>query len=330
MPATIRDRLRVVAQASAPSPAGKQSYRAPYPESADAACPASGIGCETRPAKPLVCLRYRVLVTLTFAGSWIAIALVVPVLPAHGQVLIRELKVDGNKRLTESAIMAASGLRVGADVAPAELDSTARRLIDTGLFTAVNYTTQPSAVDASSGYSVTLVVKEEIARLPVVLDIPGVDSERLWTELVGSSLLDRVIPSQKAADAYYVRELESFLSREGRPEHLAIQDETDLSTHRSVAVVQPVNRPLVSDLRFEGNKAVSTRAIRERILKLTVGNAFSERDFRRILDLNVRPMFEKKGLLDVRFREVRTSSSGAGKIVVTTTIDEGQISRRRS
>jgi hypothetical protein len=129
----------------------------------------------------------------------LAITLLVPVFPAHGQILVRGLRVDGNRRLKESAIAAASGLRVGAEITRDDLDSAAHRLADTGLFTAVNYRYAPGGVDASNGYSVTLIV-----------------------------------------NAYYVRELEFFLSREGHPEHLTIQDETDLSTHQSVRDFQVI------------------------------------------------------------------------------------------
>jgi hypothetical protein len=94
------------------------------------------------------------------------------------------------------------------------------------------------------------MVEEETANQAVVIDIPDVDSERLWTQLRGSSLLDRVIPSQQAASSYYVSELELLLSQEGRPVHLKMQDEAERhggplsSTHQMVAVIQPVNRPL--------------------------------------------------------------------------------------
>jgi outer membrane protein insertion porin family len=84
----------------------------------------------------------------------------------------------------------------------------------------------------------------------------------------------------------------------------------------------------LADLRFEGNAAVSTQAIRERILKLADGKAFSEREFRQILDLNIRPMFEEKGLLAVNFRDVGTwPGSSDGEVLVTTTIEQGRVWR---
>ena len=210
----------------------------------------------------------------------------------------------------------------------ADLDSAAGRLLGTGLFTVVNYQCLPDDVDGSHRYSVKLIVDEEIARQPVVLDIPGVDSQQLWAQLIGTTLLDRVMPSQQAAVDYYVSELESFLSRQGHPVHLKVQDEIDSSTKLTVAVIQPADRPLVTDLRFEGDTAVSTSTIRERILKLVGGSAFSERQFRRILDLNVRPMFEERGLLAVAFPEVRaTPGSGDREALVTTTIDQGRVWR---
>ena len=102
-------------------------------------------------------------------------------------------------------------------------------------------------------------------------------------------------------------------------------DESDLATHAALLVIQPADRPLVTDIGFEGNSTISAQAIKDRVLKLIAGNSFSERDFRRILDLNVRPMFEEKGILQVTFPAVRTVNSGDAKVAVTTAIEEGRV-----
>jgi outer membrane protein assembly factor BamA len=269
------------------------------------------------------------LVTIrTLTGSLFAILLFGFAFPAGGQILLRELRVQGNGRLKEAAIIAASGLRRDTDISRGDLDAAAQRLSNTGLFTAVNYSYAPLPVPDGStpgsptGYSVTLTVVEERATQTVVLDIPGVDSQQVWTQLIGNSLLDRVIPSQQTASVYYIRELESFLSKAGQTGHLIAQEEADLITRQSSIVIQLADAPVITDLRFEGNMTVSTQAIRDKVFPLTAGNRFSERDFRLILESNVRPMFEENALLQLAFSSVRATGAGNGKVIVTTTIDE--------
>jgi len=244
-----------------------------------------------------------------------------------GQTQIQEIRTEGNHRLKEPAIVAASGLHLKADATGAELDAAAQRLFATGLFTGVNYRYAPRGSGATAGVLVTLVVTEAATGSTVLIDIPGVDPDQFWKQIEGdtSSLLDRTIPPTPEAAAFYVRQIEAALGKSGRTERLTTQDEVDLVTHKTMLVVQAADRPLITDIGFEGNAAVSTQAIRDHIQKLTVGNSFSERDFRKILDLNVRPLFEEKGFLEVSFPVVRLKDGGDAKSVVTTEINDGRL-----
>ncbi len=225
-----------------------------------------------------------------------------------------------------SAVVAASGLRVNSQVTRADLDKAAQRLFDTGLFTAMNYRYAPIGKDASPGQLVTFIVTEEAARASVVLDIPGIEPEQMWAQLLGdSSLMDRVIPSSEAATAYYLHQIEDALARAGRTEKLTTADEADLATKAAFVIVQPLNKPAIADISFEGNQAVPTQAMRDRILKITVGRSYSEREFRLVLDSNIRPIFEEKGLLSVAFPTIRTTGAGDGSVSVITAIDDGRV-----
>ena len=63
----------------------------------------------------------------------------------------------------------------------------------------------------------------------------------------------------------------------------------------------PANPPKVADVRFEGAHALSAAALRDAVARLVVGNRYSEREFRQVLDLNVRPLYEDRGYLKVEF-----------------------------
>ena len=156
--------------------------------------------------------------------------------------------------------------------------------------------------------------------------IPGVEPEQIWTQIpADSSLIGHMTPATQAANTYYVRQIEAALTNIGRSQRLTAQDESDLKTRAMRVIVQPLARPAITDIRFEGNITISSKSLRNRILKLAVGNSFSERDFRSILDANIRPMFEERGFQTVT---IRTASAGQGRVIVTTEIGEGPSSRR--
>ncbi len=124
--------------------------------------------------------------------------------PALCQISIQELKVDGNQRLPAAGIAAASGLRLKSTVSVADLNTAAQTLASTGLFTAASFKYGPSG----SGSVVTLSVTEAKATATAVLDIPGLDEAAFWTAMTGT-LIDRVMPLNPDAQAYYSKAIEA-------------------------------------------------------------------------------------------------------------------------
>jgi outer membrane protein assembly factor BamA len=57
--------------------------------------------------------------------------------------------------------------------------------------------------------------------------------------------------------------------------------------------------------------------------KVALGQEYSERDFRRMLELNLRPLYEEAGRLTVAFRSVKIAGAGDAAVTVTAGIQEG-------
>jgi outer membrane protein assembly factor BamA len=57
---------------------------------------------------------------------------------------------------------------------------------------------------------------------------------------------------------------------------------------------------------------------------LVVGNRYSEREFRQVLDLNVRPLYEERGNLQVEFPAIRLIPAGAD-LVLNVQMVEGTV-----
>lgn len=245
---------------------------------------------------------------------------------------IGEIKVAGNVRLAAAAVIAASGLRTGEPVTQAGLDEAARKLADTGFFNSVNYRYDPQTAGGVNGFSVTLQVSEEAATTRLELDIPGRDAERLWQQLKsGDGFIDRQVPNNERASAYCKRAIEAVLVKSNQPEEIVMNTEADLPTGKTWILARPSHLRKIAAIRFEGNAAIAEGALQDAMARVAMGQAFTERDFRRMLDLNVRPLYEDLGRLTVAFPRVKMAPAadapGDAGVVITASIDEGPVWR---
>jgi outer membrane protein assembly factor BamA len=246
---------------------------------------------------------------------------------ALAQHPVVEIKVAGNARLA-AAVIAASGLSVGQIVARAQLDAAAQKLADTGFFASVSYRYDPKPVGGVTGYALTFQVSEQEARTPVELDIPGLDAERLWQQLKSAdALLDRQMPNNDRASAYYKRAIEATLRKLNYTEEIVMKTEADLHTGKMVVICRPAHLPKIAAIRFEGNAAIADAALQAAMAKVAMGQDYSERDFRRMLELNVRPLYEELGRLTVAFPRVNMARADDAAVTIRAGIDEGPMWR---
>ena len=87
------------------------------------------------------------------------------VAPPAATAALRQVSTDGLKSLPEPVVVALSGLAVGTQVGRAELQAGADHLVQTGLFTTVNYDFQTHP----DGVTITFHLQES-PRLPVYFD----------------------------------------------------------------------------------------------------------------------------------------------------------------
>src|ERR1035441_1788105 len=237
---------------------------------------------------------------------------------------VRESRGGGKEGRAAAAVIAASGLRKGQTATRAELDAAAQKLADTGFFTSVSYRYDPKAVGGVTGYALTFQVSEQPALAPVELDIPGQDAEHLWQQLkTADGFMDRQMPNNDRASAYYKRAIEAVLRKSNHPEEIVMKNEADLQTHKMAIVCRPAHLRKIAAIRFEGNAAIAEGGLQAAMAKVAIGQDYSERDFRRMLELNVRPLYEELGRLTVAFPRVNMNAAGDAAVVVTAAIDEG-------
>jgi len=233
---------------------------------------------------------------------------------------IDALYVEGAERMPVEGVLRVAGLTIGQPAAPADFEAAAARLTATGLFHAVHYRYRPSP---RQGYEVTFQVLEFEESKPVRLSVPDFDEAQLWEALQQCDpLLLQDMPASDGAAAYYARAIERFLAQQGRPERIVSTTTADLNRYRMVVVFRPEVLPKVTAVRFEGALSVPEEALAKVVRAQIVGTEYMEQSFNELLAYNVRPLFEERGRLNVRFSRPALVKS-AGGVAVTVPVEEG-------
>jgi len=243
---------------------------------------------------------------------------------AWAQAPLYEIRVTGNDHLQSADIVAASGLHAGQPATRDDFHAATQKLFDTGFFTSVNYRFAAKTENNVAGYALTLQVVEEPATSEVMLDVPGVDETRLWQDLAHTAPFARPkMPQNEHAVAYYQHAIEGWLRQNNRQDQIVAKDESDLARGTMAVVFLPANLPKIGEVVFSGNDALSTAALQRAIAKVAPGQGYTDRSFRHILELNVRPVYEEKGRLTVSFPQIAIADPAAATSTVNVAINEG-------
>jgi outer membrane protein insertion porin family len=219
-------------------------------------------------------------------------------------------------------VTAATGLRVGQLAGKQEFETARDRLVATGAFETVGYRFAPSA--DSQGYVASFQVTE-VAPTPVRFEDLGVPDAEITAFLESREpLFGTKIPATKVVVERYTRLIEEFLASKGKTEKIAgVMMPSGKETFE--LVFRPArSRPAVAEVAFEGNQVLPTQALREAISGVAVGLPFAEQRFRELLDIGVRPLYEARGRIRVRFPHIRTEpAKDVTGLRVIVTVEEG-------
>lgn len=235
--------------------------------------------------------------------------------------LIR-LTVQGNRHFTPEQIMAAAGLKLGQPVSKETFDAARDRLMESGGFESVGYEFKPSA--GKNGYDATFDVAEVALLYKFRFeDLPAQD-DRLRTLLrQQEKLFGDEIPATPEVLNRYNGVLTKFL--EGKIEVIG-RLSYDLPGPPTILFRPAGDRPRISQIHFTGNESVPSTQLFNTFSGVAVGKEFSEDTVRRLLDLNIRSLFEARGKLRVAFPKITAAPAKEPDVVgvaVDITIEEG-------
>ena len=251
----------------------------------------------------------------------ILLAMPIAVSAETGKPVLHAVSVEGLETLPPEAVARATGLVRGQPAENPQFDAACQRLMDTGMFLSCQYKWQSTGTDVS----VTFEVGEQEPDQKLRIDIPGVDEGRLWEWAKREDpLLRPVMPGNTEAGRYYVQSLERYLKSIGRSEKIVSRVESDIENQAMVYVFRPEYLPRVVEVRFKGNTSVATDRLVAAFSRVALDSEYSEFQMRRLLALNVSPLYEEQGRLDVRYTKVEAEPRG-DSVVVTTTVEEGPV-----
>jgi outer membrane protein insertion porin family len=239
---------------------------------------------------------------------------------------IESLAVEGNQIFPSAPILAVAGLKIGQLAGKADFDEARDRLTASGAFETVGYKFVPAG--AGQGYAATFQVAETTSVFPAKfedLGAPGGEIEKLLTSRDPLFSMDRLPANQTTLDrdAHWVEE---YLAGKGVHEKIAA-NVVSAGTDRFVVLFRPArDLPAVAQISFEGNKLVPGSVLRSAISGLGIGSAYSESNFRRILEAAIRPVYEERGRLNVTFPKIRAEAEkDVQGVHVFVTVDEGEV-----
>lgn len=226
---------------------------------------------------------------------------------------LTKIDIEGLARFQPAAVLSTMGIKPGSSGGKPEFDAACGRLIATGLFAGCNWKYVPSTRTA---VTLSFQLKEAEAGQKVRLTVPGVDEKLLWEWLrANEPLVQPQMPASDEAIRFYTGAIQRFLKKD-----VAASVHSNLETRENTLVFRPANLPAITSVKFEGAQAIAAATLEKTLAPIALGTPFTEYDVKQLLDMNIRPMYENLGRLNVSFPAIE-ASGGA----VTVRVEEGRV-----
>jgi surface antigen-like variable number repeat protein len=206
---------------------------------------------------------------------------------------LREVRIEGQKHLSEAQVVAITGLTVGSDVGRSDLQAGADKLVQTGLFDKVSY-----RFETRTGVVVTYHV-EESPRVPAYFDnIPWfADSELADAIRKRLPFFDGTLPEgggavDQAAEA--IKELIASHGLQVTLQHEVIGNPFADGKLQLFKVEGPSLR--IEKLEFGDTSLLASKAVQQHLEEI-VGKPYSRMAIDLFLTEAIRPIYLAKGCL---------------------------------
>lgn len=236
---------------------------------------------------------------------------------------VQTISIEGNRLYTAAQVIAVTGLKIGQLAGKAEFEAARDRLVASGAFETVGYRFEPAA--DKQGYAASFQITEVEPAYPIVFERLGVPDKEMQAALSARDpLFGPRIPATKAILDRYTKWVQEILAERKITEKIAGRV-TATGPDQFTIVFRPARAlPAVAEISFSGNQAIGGNQLREAIGGVAVGQPYTEEKFRALLDTAVRPLYEMRGRVSVKFPTVRTEPTrDVQGLRVFVTVEEG-------
>jgi outer membrane protein insertion porin family len=233
---------------------------------------------------------------------------------------LETLKVTGNRRIASGKIIAAAAMKIGAPVVKEDFDKARNRLLATGAFENVAYEFKPSA--SKTGYDGVF----DVAEVEQIFSYRFEDLPMSETDLRAAlrkmePVLGDQIPATAEVLERYTREIQALV---GDKVKVIGKVSPDVPGQLTILFRSDAPRPQVAEVHFTGNQVLPSVDLARSLGDVAVGAAYSETTLRLMLDSSIRPMYDARGRIRVKFPKITTSPANeVDGVVVTVAVEEG-------
>ena len=239
---------------------------------------------------------------------------------AYSQTRLESVAVEGSS-LPQKTVVELSGFQIGANIDRALIEAGCKKLEETGLFSSIQFRYAPTP---KNGFALTLSLVDQGGLSAAVVDVPGADESEVWRWLAAKfPAFSKKVPGNDAAQHVIALQMEEHLGAKLHGQKLVTRIEADFGTGRSVLSFQPEHLPRIDAMTFPGASQVTQEQAKQVMQKVTLDRGYTDRRFRGLLENNLRPAYEERGLYRVRFPEIRIEFLDPAAVAVTTTVEEG-------
>ncbi|HTS51341.1 MAG TPA: hypothetical protein VMH05_25515 [Bryobacteraceae bacterium] len=234
---------------------------------------------------------------------------------------LESISIEGST-LPKDTILGLTGFRVGAPVNKSAIEAGCMKLEESGLFQDINYRYAPGP---KHGYVVTLSLSDQSKLTDAAIDIPGANEEQIWRWL-GSQYppFAHKVPDNPGAQEFLAKQIEQHAAEALGGQRLVTRLEQEFTPRaRMIVSFQLENLPSIAAMNFVGQQKLSAPQLESILQKVIAGQGYTDRRFRTLVELNLRPAYEELGMYRVRFPEITAQKAGQSSLAVTVSIDEG-------
>jgi len=220
---------------------------------------------------------------------------------------IETLTVEGNHLYKTEQILAVAKLRAGQVAGKADFEAAHDRLAATGAFDNVGFHFAPSP--DGKGYDAAFEVIEVPQVYPYRFqDLPASDADLRALLHQKDPLFGEKIPATKAVLDRYVGWISAFLAAKNYRD--PVIGKLSDATSDLVIVFRPAKaRPNIARVKFTNTGDLPPGLLETAIYGVAVGIPYDEAEFRLLLDTQVRPVFEARGMIRAAFTKISTTPS---------------------